>query len=654
MARKPLATPVRPLAGRGPEAGFALIGALLVLVLVTALGSAAVFFAQFDLMLAGNNRVQRTAEVAADGALDLVKAMIYGNTAQLNLPLSIPGTDAAALAWRAGTDTNGDGIGDGFTYADSGIDVSVTVRYKQEDTLNFYNPDPGPPTPPAHPVDHVVRYGRDYNFQGAQKLIGRQPVYTATFVDNKTGVKGEADLISTIGFTTPSALFCGGKVHMQKYQWATEESIEVTAGAGTPAVATAAHTNASITIETVRESTTFTGTTTVAAAAAAGATSLTVASTTGFTAPYQLMYGINKYLITCAGRDATHFTGCTGLPAPAVVGTFVNVTSKSTNPSYVAVNPSSTNEYAVNSSYLHQRVYRPAEVQASKVAGLYDQARDSVHVLLGVGDRLAGLDSAFTAAGGGSAGAAAANARFRFYNPSADSASSVYDVPVAFNNSVSPHQCSGIVCYDYAMPAGATPQAQLEAMFGQSFADLRSLADHPAFSCTSTVSLPTGGSSNYGCNLTTIFNEDHTADGILANEVFGTPTKPRVTYFNGTGNTNPVSLVTDAGTQVSGFGILIIDGDADIVGSINWRGLMLIRGDLQFRPWQGGTQALRSGPALATRWNGFLIIGGDLDLWTYWGGSIILGYSSADVAAIKGIISSTVPHKVLSWRRSYN
>ena len=81
---------------------------------------------------------------------------------------------------------------------------------------------------------------------------------------------------------------------------------------------------------------------------------------------------------------------------------------------------------------------------------------------------------------------------------------------------------------------------------------------------------------------------------------------------------------------------------------------MLIKGNLQFRPWQGGTQAARSGPELATQWNGFIIIGGNLDLWTYWGGSIILGYSSADVAAIKGIISSTVPHKVLSWRRMYN
>ena len=172
-----------------------------------------------DLMLAGNYRVQRTAEAAADGALDLVKAMIYGNAPLLNLPLSIP------------ADRRRGGLARTATYADPNIDVTFTIKYKQEDNINFNAGETYP--------DEVVRYGKDYNYQSAQKVIGKQPVYTATFTDNKTGVKGEADLISTIGFTTPAALFCGGKVHMQKYQWATEESIEVTAGIGTPAVATA-------------------------------------------------------------------------------------------------------------------------------------------------------------------------------------------------------------------------------------------------------------------------------------------------------------------------------------------------------------------------------------------------------------------------------
>ena len=156
-----------------------------------------------------------------------------------------------------------------------------------------------------------------------------------------------------------------------------------------------------------------------------------------------------------------------------------------------------------------------------------------------------------------------------------------YDVPVAFDNSVTPHQCSGIVCYNFQMPTAQAPLTQLETMFGQSFADLKSLADQ-VLTCNQTVNLPTGGTSNYGCNLSGVS--------------MGTSASPQVVYINGTGNTNPVALVTNAGTQVSGFGILIIDGDADIVGSINWRGLMLIRGNLQFRPWQGGTQCRAQRP----------------------------------------------------------
>ena len=606
----------------GSESGFALIGALLVVVLVTALGGAAVFLAQMDLMLAGNYRVQRTAEAAADGALDLVKAMIFSNAPQLTLPLSIPAGGAAATWSRTAT------------YSDPDIDVTYTIKYKQEDTINFNATETY--------TDEVVRYGKDYNYQGAQKVLGKQPVYTVTFSDNRTGVKGEADLISTIGFSTSAALFCGGAVHMQKYAWATEESIEVVAGSGIPAVATAATNAADITIETVKESTTFSGTTMLAAAAVAGAATITVVNnatynTTSFPASGQLILG--NSLVTYTAKTATQFTGCTGVPA-AAIGTFVNVTSGTR--SYNAVNPASSNNYAVNPSYLHQRVYRPSAVEASKVAGLYNQARESAHILLGVGNRAADLSAAYTAAGGGSAGAAAANALFRFYNRTEDGLSGGYDVPVAYDNSVTPHQCSGIVCYNYQMPAAQAPLTQLETMFGQSFADLKSLADQE-FTCTTTVNLPTGGNSHYGCNLSGVN--------------LGTSAAPQVVYFNGTGNNaHAVTLVTNAGTQVSGFGILIIDGNAgaDIVGSINWRGLMLIKGNLQFRPWQGGSNAARSGPELATQWNGFIIIGGDLDLWTYWGGSIILGYSSAEIAAIKGVISSAIPHKVLSWRRAYN
>jgi hypothetical protein len=561
-ARHRLAAPLRS------EGGFALLGTVLVMVMITALGSAALYLGQLDLTLAGNYRAQRAAEVAADGSLDLVKAMIYGNSAQLNLPLGIP-SDGTAATWQRAA-----------TYTDADLDVSFTIKYKQEDNINYNTTETY--------VDEVVRYGKDYRYQAAQKDIGKQPVFTVTYNDARTGVKGEADLISTIGFRTPSAIFCGGRVHMQKYQWATEESIEVTSGAGTPAVATASANVADITIETVRESTPIPGAT----------------ATTG-------------------SYNAINTSGTTGI------------------------------NYAINALYLHPRVYRPSEVQASKAAGQYNQAREKAHILLGVGERDADLNALYTGAGGGAAGVAAVNAKFRFFNRTADGLGSAYDSPVLFAGT--PTTCDGIVCYGYPMPAAGGGLTSLEGMLGQSFVDLKSLRDEdcdPApgnqpceFTCNSTVALPTGGTSNYGCNF--------------GGKTLGTAAAPKVVFINSTGNTQPVTLVTrdpvtNAATQVSGYGILVIDDDADIVGSINWTGLMIIKGNMTFRPWQGGTAALRSGPDLSTRWNGFLIIGADLDLWTYWGGSILLGYNTNEAAAIKGIISATVPHKVVSWRRAYN
>ncbi len=160
----------------GSEGGFALIGALLVTVLLTALGGAALFLAQMDLMLAGNYRVQRTAEAAADGALDLVKAMIFSNAPLLNLPLSIPADGSAASL-----DPN-------RRLSRSDIDVTYTIRYKQEDNINFNDAEDY--------ADEVVRYGKDYNYQGAQKVIGKQPVYTVTFTrqqDRRQG-RGRPDL----------------------------------------------------------------------------------------------------------------------------------------------------------------------------------------------------------------------------------------------------------------------------------------------------------------------------------------------------------------------------------------------------------------------------------------------------------------------------
>ena len=222
-------------------------------------------------------------------------------------------------------------------------------------------------------------------------------------------------------------------------QWATEESIEVTAGSGTPAVATASTNAADITIETVKESTTFAGTTTLAAAAAAGAATITVANnatynTTNFPASGQLIVG--NRLVTYTAKAATQFTGCTGRSRSSrrdvrerhAAKAPTRPTTPST-PDATTTSMPSTRPTCTSGSIARRRC------EASKVAGLYNQARESAHILLGVGDRNADLNAAYTAAGGGSAGATAANALFRFYNRTEDGLSGGYDVPVAFDNS---------------------------------------------------------------------------------------------------------------------------------------------------------------------------------------------------------------------------
>jgi formylmethanofuran dehydrogenase subunit C len=127
--------------------------------------------------------------------------------------------------------------------------------------------------------------------------------------------------------------------------------------------------------------------------------------------------------------------------------------------------------------------------------------------------------------------------------------------------------------------------------------------------------------------------------------------------LDGTANGHArLALVTNPGTQMSGYGILVINGDVDVFGSINWRGLMIVRGNLFFRPWQGGNWCNRSDATLASTWDGYIMVEGDLDLLTLAGGTIILGYGGpgSSAATIKGIISAAIERKTLSWRRTYN
>lgn len=494
------------------EEGMAIVLALVMLTLMTSLGLAAMLLSQMDMAVSGNYRVQRTGEVAADGGLELAKAMIFNDDPMLNLPLNVDGT------WT--------GSGD-IVYQQGDVDITINVDYKLEDTVNFNGTETY--------ADEVVRYGKDYNFMEAAKDIGKQPVYAVTFTDNKTGVKAESDLISSLGFKTPAAIFVKDRVDMMKNPYATEETIEVTSATGTPALGTAS-----------------------AASRVYIQRAVSLPDNTGTTRSYR-------------DNDSTP----------------------------------STHTYLTDAGYLHPRVYTTAEINAAKGAGNHNAARDMMHILLGVGDPTADLDA----------------------------------TPGAFNFDVSD---AAVVQYNYVMPGTGT----IEEMVGADIADFRDLADQIIIG-NENVQIANGSWVSEGKDLSGM--------------TFGTAANPQIVFMESNmnddgsyiGGKRELTLATTGGS-VAGFGILVINGDANIQGSISWTGLMLVRGDLMFRPWQGGTPAVRSGPELASRWNGFIMIGDDLELWTWYGGSLYLGFTDADVAAIKGIIAAAIPHKVLSWRRMYD
>jgi hypothetical protein len=508
-------------ASLGGQEGVALIISLIILVLITGLGIGAIMYARMDASVSGYYRAQREAEVAADSALELAMAMIFSDDPLLQLPINIDGS------WT--------GSGD-IVYQDTALDVTLSVVYKQEDTINYNAAETFP--------DEVVRYGQDYNYAGAHKAIGKQPVYTVTLTDNKTGLKAEADIISQLGFKTPGAIFVRGgansSIEMKKNPYATEEKIEVTSGAGTPALAT-------------------------------------------------VLDATDVFIQHAVARpDDT---------AP--------------EKSYQDQEGNTHTFFIDAANYLYPDVATLGEIGAAIAAGNFNDARDWQHCLLGVGDPTADLDIYATLA--------EAQAAFNFDQSDPD-----------------------VALYNYTMPGGGT----LEELVGADFTDFRELADQIVVG-DETVTIADGSSVDQGKNLSGM--------------TFGTGANPQIVFFESNinddgsyiGGQRELTLVTTGGS-VQGFGILVVNGDVNIQGSINWTGLMLIRGNLTFRPWQGGTAATRSDDTLRSEWNGFIIVGGDMELWTWYGGTIVLGYTTQDAATVKGIISSAIPHKVLNWRRLYN
>ena len=601
------------------ERGFAMIATMLVMVLITALATTALLRSRMDVAVAGNYQAQRAAEMVADGGLELTKAMIFGNETLLNLPISIPSTDSAARAWQAGG-TNG------IAYTDKDIDIKMFIKYKMEDNIHYNGSETY--------ADEVVRYGQDYNYAGAKKAIGKQPVYTLTVVDNRTGTRSETDLLAALGFRTPAAIFVKGKVLMNKWGNATQERIEVTAGTGTPALATTlSQSSTNVFIQSVK---TVHGST--APNRANPLAHLDYAHPATASPPWGNLTSCWTHNSYTDQNDALSYYDRPSQYYASTVNTSGAHTSHASpiippwTPGYAPASAyTSLYSTAPNYNYIFDDLYTDTENTASYNAGNRNQARDRQFCLLGVGNKTADLNI-----GTGAANDVLAEALFNFDKTD----------PL-------------VVQYNYVMPTGNN----LETMMGATFADFQSLADCEYPNATATavcVANPVASGTvpdDYGGTYTSNRVIDMSGDAM------GTLANPEVIFIDSNmnidGSSNgqtPISLVTNSNTQMQGYGILVINGDANIYGSINWNGLMIVRGSLFFRPWQGGNWCNRSDPSLSSTWNGYIMVGGDLDLLTLAGGTIILGYGGpgADESTIKGIISAAIERKTLAWRRTYN
>jgi hypothetical protein len=559
----------------GNQRGIALVVSLLLLVVLTGIGTAVLVMARMDAAVSGSYRVQRTGEAAADAALELSMAMIFKRHPLLSLPVSLD------PAWT--------GTGD-VLYQDGDLDVTLAAAYKEENNINYNNTETY--------ADEFVRYGRDYNYGSSFRNTGRQPVYTVTVRDNVTQASAQADVIATVGYTSPSALFVKGQIDVRKDNWANEETIEIISDGSRPAIATTSDAS-QVFIQRA-----------LTVPASPGGAPVEMMLTTD-QAGGDILYRINW----CPDPDPTSPTwvnpNCAADPYPrncwwaAWVAWCGQFNGNTPNPFGDDLLP---NDY----NYLHPDVFDDAAILAEIGGGNYAKAREMEFILTGVGDR--------------DVAAASLNA---------DPTLFVFD-----------QSNPAVIQYNYAMPGDGT----LEYMVGADFSDFRDLADIVLVG-NENVPFFTGAGApvtwDHGKNVTGMS--------------FGTQAAPQVVFVesnmndDGTyiGGMNRLALVTTAGARVQGHGILVVNGDLIIQGTIDWTGLMIVRGDLYFWPWAGGGVPDRSDASLSTTWKGWIMVGGNLQLKTMYGGSIYLGYDQGEAEAIEDIIEGAIPNRVLSWRRLY-
>ncbi len=604
------------------ERGTALVITLLLLLLVTALGIAAVMMGITDLAVSGNYHRQKQAELTTDGGVELAEAMIFNNSTSFLSGASTTGFLPVAIL------SNWSTFHRPIKYTDNNINVQYTIKYKSTvgENVNYFTAASGE-TPHS---DHWVRYGGDYQYGSAPKQQGTQAVYTVTVTDNKTGAQSTADLVTAPGFIKAGAVFVKGSVYAYKDGLGTDERIELVSNTPSmPALTTVS--GSTVYVQNIQSKTTYGGNPCGGTPARVNtpnrSCTFNAGEPSGCTTDY--CYAASQVIGT-DGKDyvciASHTASSTNRPITGTGG------SHPWTQYWTAVTDSTRmNGYV--SPVTNRAMYRsPTWQSGESYIGYTDSAATAYGYMAA---------DAYTAA----EIAAEPNTAIQH---------DMYFILTQSGTDFNPAD-TNVIDTSYTIPNGGN----ITTLMGCSFNDYSAMAtlvipnaNYPALS-NQTVPNSTGGTT--------------TANNVIdmSNKTFGNmpsqghPGNMDIIYFKSNMNASggytgasQIILSTAANTQMNGAGILVVNGDAEIIGSINWTGVMIVRGNLTFWPWQGGTWCTQSGPTLSSKWDGLIMVGGNLNLFTLAGGSIFLGQYT-DLGTIQGFLSQGMPYKVLGWQRVY-
>ena len=606
----------RSTAAINNDRGTALVITLLLLLLVTALGIAAVMMGITDLAVSGNYYKQKQAELTTDGGVELAEAMIFANSTSF-----LPGTPKTGFLPVAIL-SNWSTFHRPIKYTDNDLNVQYTIKYKSTvgddglpDNVNYY-------TGTSPHGDHWVRYGKDYQYASAPKAVRTQAVYTVTVTDNKTGAQSTADLVTAPGFVQAGAVFVMGNVYAMKFGLATDERIEpVSTTPSLPAITVCSGSN--VYIQNIQSKTTYND---------------SPCSGTPSRGNDNRQYTMNAPPAASGFSETTDY----GYAASQVIGTDLK--------DYVCIKShtaSSTNQPITGGSYT---TYWTAVTDSTRKNGYLSTITNRAMYMSPTwrfGASYIGLSgSASTDYGYMAADVYTAADIAAEPNPAIQH--DMYFILTQSGTDFNPAH-TNVINTSYTIPTSR----DITNMIGCSFSNYSAVADVVIPNATLTVQNNVTVPTDTGGTTTA----NNVFDG--STKTFGNMAQPQTVYFKSNMNAagaytgaSPIILSTSANTQMNGTGILVINGDAEIIGSINWTGVMIVRGNLTFRPWQGGNWCTQSGPTLSSKWDGLIVVGGDLNMMTLAGGSIFLGQYT-DLGTISTLLKKGIPQKILGWQRTY-